>query len=171
MLVSSGPKRIELMAESCAGHPVICRQADMSFTQLRSRILKLYRSNKFMQLTPCETAKVPQTTKVLSTHLWFRSRIAWLPYLYNRVKKEANTSKFPHFSTWTCPSPNLELHVMSGILPLSLGFQWGNPSFNRAIAPSYINPSKHMYKLQDSIQCIPFNKYRKTIPIFLRPIN
>lgn len=30
MLVSSGPKRIELIAESCAGQPVICRPADMS---------------------------------------------------------------------------------------------------------------------------------------------
>jgi hypothetical protein len=30
MLVSSGPKRIELMEESCAGQPVICRPADMS---------------------------------------------------------------------------------------------------------------------------------------------
>lgn len=30
MLVSSNPKRIELIAESCAGHPVICRPADIS---------------------------------------------------------------------------------------------------------------------------------------------
>jgi len=35
MLVSSGPKRIELMEESCAGQPVICRPADMSFGLLR----------------------------------------------------------------------------------------------------------------------------------------
>lgn len=31
MLVSSGPKSTELTAESCAGQPVICRQADISF--------------------------------------------------------------------------------------------------------------------------------------------
>lgn len=30
MLVSSGPKRIELIEESCAGQPVICKPADMS---------------------------------------------------------------------------------------------------------------------------------------------
>jgi len=30
ILVSSGPKRIELIAVSCAGHPVICRPAAMS---------------------------------------------------------------------------------------------------------------------------------------------
>lgn len=30
ILVSSGPKRMELIAESCAGHPVICRPADIS---------------------------------------------------------------------------------------------------------------------------------------------